>query len=146
MEVIAGQPNGDPGAVTFDAMQAARSRHVDVLIIDTAGRLHTKTNLMDELRKVNRVIKRVEPTAPHEVLLVLDGTTGQNGLVQAENFLDAVEVTSIVLTKLDGTAKGGTALAVTNMLDLPISYIGTGERKTDLTAFDAAAFVDALLG
>lgn len=145
VEVMAGQPGGDPGAVVFDGLQSARTRRIDVVIIDTAGRLHTKTNLMEELRKVHRVIKRVEPTAPHEVLLVLDGTTGQNGLAQAQHFMDTVAVTDVVLTKLDGTAKGGTVLAVTGMLDLPIAYIGVGEKMTDLIPFDPGSFVDALL-
>jgi len=145
-DVIAGQPNGDPGAVAYDAMQAGISRKADVLIIDTAGRLHTKTNLMDELRKVQRVIQRVEPTAPHEVVLVLDATTGHNGLAQATHFMQAVGVTSVVLTKLDGTAKGGTVLAVTATLGLPITFVGTGEKIDDLTPFDPEAFVDALLG
>ena len=144
-DVIAGQPGGDPGAVAFDAVQAARSRRVDIAIIDTAGRLHTKTNLMDELKKVHRVIQRVDEHAPHEVLLVLDGTTGQNGIAQAKSFMEAVGVTGVIVTKLDGTAKGGAVLAVTAQLGLPVVYIGTGERITDLTPFDAAAFVDALL-
>lgn len=144
-DVIAGQQGADPGAVAFDAVQAARSRRVDVAIIDTAGRLHTKTNLMDELRKVHRVIQRVDPTAPHEVLLVLDGTTGQNGIAQAKTFMEAVGVTGVVVTKLDGTAKGGAVLAVTAELGLPVAYVGTGEGIDDLTPFDPEAFVDALL-
>jgi fused signal recognition particle receptor len=144
-EVIAHRPGGDPGAVAFDACQAARARGIEVLIVDTAGRLHTKTNLMEELRKVQRVISRFDPQAPHEVLLVLDATVGHNGLVQARVFTEAVGVTGVILTKVDGTAKGGVALAVSHELRLPVLYLGTGERIEDLVPFDPEAFVDALL-
>lgn len=144
-DVIAHRPGGDPGAVAFDACQAARARGIDVLIVDTAGRLHTKSNLMEELRKVHRVITRFDPRAPHEVLLVLDATVGHNGLVQARVFTEAVGVTGVVLTKVDGTAKGGVALAVSHELHLPIQYLGTGEGIEDLVPFDPEAFVDALL-
>lgn len=143
--VVAHQAGSDPGAVVFDALQAARSRGADVVLIDTAGRLHTKTNLMEELKKVRRVVQRFDETAPHEVLLVLDATTGQNGLAQARHFADAVQVTGVALTKLDGTAKGGVVLAVAAQLGLPVTYLGTGEGMDDLTPFDATAFVDALM-
>ena len=144
-EVIAHQPGADPGAVAFDALQAAKSRNADVVIIDTAGRLQTKVNLMEELRKVQRVIQRVDPSAPHDVLLVLDATTGQNGLSQAHNFTDAVGITGVVLTKLDGTAKGGIVLAIAAETGLPVVCVGTGEGIDDLTPFDANAFVSGLL-
>ncbi len=144
-EVIAHQPGADPGAVAFDALQAAQSRNADVVIIDTAGRLQTKVNLMEELRKVQRVIQRVDPSAPHDVLLVLDATTGQNGLSQAHNFTDAVGITGVVLTKLDGTAKGGIVLAIAAETGLPVVCVGTGEGIDDLTPFDANAFVSGLL-
>ena len=144
VEVIAHQPGADPGAVAFDAMQAARARNADILIIDTAGRLHTKSNLMEELRKVHRVIKRVDETAPHEVLLVLDATTGQNALLQAKAFTEAVGVTGIVLAKLDGTAKGGIVFAISEALRLPLRYLTVGEKPDDLVAFEPEAFVDAL--
>ena len=140
---FAGQPNGDPGAVTFDAMQAARTRHVDVLIIDTAGRLHTKTNLMDELRKVRRVAEKAEGTV-NEVLLVIDATTGQNGLSQAREFAAATDVTGVVLTKLDGSAKGGIVFAIETELGLPVKLVGLGETIGDLVPFDAEEFVGAL--
>ncbi|MBI2887137.1 MAG: signal recognition particle-docking protein FtsY [Chloroflexi bacterium] len=144
-EVVAHQPGADPGAVAFDALQAARSRDVDVVIVDTAGRLHTKVNLMEELKKVRRVLQRLDPQAPHEVLLVLDATTGQNGLLQARAFTEAVEVTGVILTKLDGTAKGGIALAICADLGLPLVFVGTGETPEDLAPFDPATYVDALL-
>lgn len=144
-EVIAHQPGADPGAVAFDAMQAARSRNFDVLIIDTAGRLHTKTNLMEELKKIGRVISRSDPSAPHQVLLVLDATTGQNGLTQARYFTEAVGVSGIFLAKLDGTAKGGIALAIARELKIPIQFIGTGEGLEDMSPFLAEEFVKALL-
>ena len=144
-EVIAHQPGADPGAVAFDALQAAQSRNADVVIIDTAGRLQTKVNLMEELRKVQRVIQRVDPSAPHDVLLVLDATTGQNGLSQAHNFTDVVGITGVVLTKLDGTAKGGIVLAIAAETGLPVVCVGTGEGIDDLTPFDANAFVSGLL-
>jgi len=127
-------------------MQAAKARRIEVLLVDTAGRLHTQSNLMDELKKVKRVMSRVDPLAPHEVLLVLDASQGQNALQQARLFNEALGVTGIVLTKLDGTAKGGIVLAIASELKLPIRFIGTGETAEDFDEFDAAAFVDALLG
>ncbi len=143
-EVICHQPGGDPGAVVFDALQAASSRGADVLIIDTAGRLHTKFNLMDELKKIKRVISRADSSAPHEVLLILDAATGQNSLAQARHFTEAVEVTGIFVAKLDGTAKGGIVLAICDELKIPVLFIGTGERPDDLARFDAEEFVEAL--
>ena len=145
VRVVAHQPGGDPGAVAFDALAAAEAGGAAVAIIDTAGRLHTKANLMEELRKVVRVIRRRYPDAPHETLLVLDAATGQNGLLQARAFTDAVNVTGIVLAKLDGTAKGGIAFAIAAELGLPVRLIGTGEGLGDLAPFDPATFVDALL-
>ena len=130
----------------YDAMTAARSRQAQVLIIDTAGRLHTKFNLMEELKKIKRVVSKTDPTAPHEVLLVLDATTGQNGLAQAKNFTEAAGVTGIFLAKLDGTAKGGIALAICDQLKIPVKYIGVGEHAEDMAAFDAQSFVEALSG
>ena len=144
VDVIAHQPGADPGAVVFDAYQAAKSRQVDILIIDTAGRLHTKFNLMEELKKIKRVATKLDSTAPHEVILVLDATTGQNGLSQARYFTEAVGVTGIILAKLDGTAKGGIVLAIGDELKVPIQLIGTGEGLEDLVPFDAKAFVEAL--
>jgi fused signal recognition particle receptor len=138
------QPGSDPSAVVFDAVAAAFNRNADVLIIDTAGRLHTKTNLMEELRKLRRVAAKQMESAPHDVYLVLDATTGQNGLQQAKVFMEAVDVTGVVLTKLDGTAKGGIAFAIAKELGLPLRFIGTGERLDDLAQFDARQFVDAL--
>ena len=143
-DVICHQPGADPGAVVFDSLEAARSRHVDVVIIDTAGRLHTKFNLMEELKKIKRVAARSDPTAPHEVLLVLDATTGQNGLSQARYFTDAVGVSGVFLAKLDGTAKGGIVLAICDELKIPILFIGTGEALDDLAPFDAQTFIEAL--
>jgi fused signal recognition particle receptor len=144
VDVVAHQPGADPGAVVYDALQAARSRHVDTVIIDTAGRLHTKYNLMEELKKVRRVAAKVDETAPHEVILVLDATTGQNGLTQARYFTEAVGVTGIFLAKLDGTAKGGIVLAICDELRVPIQLIGVGEGLEDMVTFDAEAFVEAL--
>jgi fused signal recognition particle receptor len=144
VEVISHQPGADPGAVVFDAIQAAEKRSVDVLIIDTAGRLHTKYNLMQELKKVRNVVVKALPGAPHETLLVLDGTTGQNALSQARHFKDAVEVTGIVLSKLDGTAKGGMVFTIAKELVLPIHYVGTGEKLQDLEEFYAEDFVNSL--
>jgi len=143
-QVVAHREGADPGAVAFDAIGAAQSRGAAVAIIDTAGRLHTKFNLMEELRKVRRVIQRRDPTAPHEVLLVLDATTGQNALLQAKAFTEAVDVTAIALTKLDGTSKGGIVFAICDELRLPVRFVGTGEGEDDLSPFDADAFVDAL--
>jgi len=142
--IIKHQDGADPAAVAFDAADAAASRSIDCLLIDTAGRLHTKVNLMEELRKVQRVIARRIPGAPHEVLLVLDATTGQNALQQARVFTEALTVTGIVLTKLDGTAKGGIAVAVQKQLGIPIKLIGVGEGIDDLQPFNAREFVDAL--
>lgn len=144
--VIAHRTGGDPAAVVFDTCEAARARGLDVALIDTAGRLHTKGNLMAEIDKVRRVAGKVVPGAPHEVLLVLDGTTGQNGLRQAEQFLQHAGVTGLVLAKLDGTARGGVALTIARQLGLPIRYIGTGEAIEDLQPFDARAYVEALIG
>jgi fused signal recognition particle receptor len=143
-EVIAHQPGGDPGAVAYDAVQAGYSRHAQAVIIDTAGRLHTKSNLMEELKKVKRVVAKHDASAPHQVLLVMDATTGQNGLAQARHFTEAVDVTDIFLAKLDGTARGGIVFAVCDQLGLPISYIGTGERLQDMAPFDAKVFVNAI--
>ena len=143
-EVIRHAEGSDPGAVAFDAAKAAVARKADVLILDTAGRLHTKVNLMEELKKVRRVIDREIPGAPHETLLVLDATTGQNALIQAKTFREAVDVSGIALTKLDGTAKGGIVMAICSQLDLPVRFIGVGEGVADLRPFDADEFVDAL--
>jgi fused signal recognition particle receptor len=143
--VIAQATGADPAAVAFDAMQAAQARRVDVLIADTAGRLHTQSNLMDELKKVKRVVGRLDASAPHEILLVLDASQGQNALQQAKLFNEALGVTGIVLTKLDGTAKGGIVFAIASELGLPIRYIGVGESAEDFAEFEAEAFVDALL-
>ena len=143
--VIAQATGADPAAVIFDAMQAAHAREIDVLIADTAGRLHTQSNLMEELKKVRRVIGRIDAFAPHEVLLVLDASQGQNALAQARQFQAAIGVTGLVLTKLDGTAKGGVVLAVADQLKLPIRFIGIGETAEDFAVFDAEAFVEAVL-
>jgi fused signal recognition particle receptor len=144
-EIIQQQAGADPGAVVFDAVTAGRARSADVVIIDTAGRLHSQAHLMDELKKVRRVIERVEPSAPHEVLLVLDANQGQNALTQATQFQQAVGVTGLVLTKLDGTAKGGIVIAIARKLGLPIRYIGVGEQAEDFGEFDARAFATALV-
>ena len=144
VEVIAHQPGADPGAVVYDALQAAKSRGTDIVIIDTAGRLHTKFNLMEELKKVRRVAGKLDAAAPHQVILVLDATTGQNGLTQARYFTEAVGVTGVLLAKLDGTAKGGIVLAICDELKLPIQLIGIGEKLEDIVDFDAASFVEAL--
>jgi len=143
-EVIRQQQGSDPSAVLFDALSAAKARKTDYVIVDTAGRLHNKANLMAELEKMSRTAKRVIPDAPHEVLLVLDATTGQNGLEQARNFTQTSGVTGIVLTKLDGTAKGGVVVAIVRELNLPIRYIGVGEKIDDLLPFDPEAFVESL--
>jgi len=143
-EVIAHQPGGDPGAVAYDAVQAGYSRHAQAVIIDTAGRLHTKFNLMEELKKIKRVVAKHDASAPHQVLLVMDATTGQNGLAQAKHFTEAVDVTDIFLAKLDGTARGGIVFAICEQLNIPISYIGTGEKLQDIAPFDAEVFVDAI--
>jgi fused signal recognition particle receptor len=142
--VIAHQQGADPGAVVFDAMQAAHGRGVDVLIVDTAGRLHTKHNLMAELSKLRKIMQRQVDDAPQEMLLVIDATTGQNGLVQAKEFSEAVAITDIMIAKLDGTAKGGIAFSVAKELGTPISYVGTGEKATDLAEFRPETYVDSL--
>ncbi len=142
--VIAQQQGSDSASVIFDAVQAAQSRHIDVLIADTAGRLHTQTNLMEELKKIKRVVGKLDATAPHEVMLVVDAGTGQNALNQARQFHAAVNLTGITLTKLDGTAKGGIIFAIAKQLAIPIRFIGVGESIEDLRPFDAADFVDAL--
>jgi len=144
VEVIAHQPGADPGAVVFDTLQAARNRQAQEVIIDTAGRLHTKFNLMEELKKIKRVAAKNDSTAPHEVILVLDATTGQNGLTQATYFTQAVGVTSIFLAKLDSTAKGGIVLAICDELRIPIQFIGLGDGLEDMAPFKAETFVEAL--
>ena len=144
VEVIKQKPGADPSAVLFDALQAARARRLDYVIVDTAGRLHTKSNLMAELEKMKRTAGRVIPGAPHEVLLVLDATTGQNGLEQARQFTGAAGVTGIVLAKLDGTAKGGVVVAIARELGLPIRYVGVGEKPDDLIRFDPESFIQSL--
>lgn len=143
-DFLKGQSGADPSAVAFDAVKAAVNRETDVLIIDTAGRLHTKANLMEELKKIRRVIERALPGAPHETLLVLDATTGQNAIQQAKMFDEAIEVTGIVLTKLDGTAKGGVIVGIADQLNIPVKFIGIGERLGDLREFNAEEFVEAL--
>jgi fused signal recognition particle receptor len=143
-DVVAHKMGADPGAVVFDALMAADSRGADVVLIDTAGRLHTKFNLMEELGKIRRVIERKLPEGPDEVMLVLDATTGQNALVQAKAFAEVVPITALCLTKLDGTSKGGIVFAVSDQLEIPVRFIGTGEQPEDLTPFDAVEFVDAL--
>ena len=144
VEIIAGQEGGDPASVVFDAVNAAKARKADVLICDTAGRLHNKKNLMEELRKINRIIEREFPEAYRETLIVLDGTTGQNALVQAKQFAEVADISGIVLTKLDGTARGGIAIAIQSEMNIPVKYIGIGEQIDDLQKFDADKFVDAL--
>ena len=144
VDVIAHQPGADPGAVAFDAWQAARARRVDYLIVDTAGRLQTKFNLMKELEKIARVLQKNDPTAPHETLLVLDAVTGQNGLQQTREFIKSTPLTGIILTKLDGTAKGGIVFAIAKELNVPIKFIGTGEALDDFAEFNAKEFVDGL--
>ena len=143
-EVIRTKAGGDPSAVLYDALQAATARHTDYVIVDTAGRLHTKTNLMAELEKMRRTAQRIIPGAPHETLLVMDATTGQNGLQQARQFTQSAGVTGIVLTKLDGTAKGGVVVAISRELGVPVRYVGVGEKVGDLLPFDPKDFVDSL--
>ena len=144
VEIIGGQDGADPASVVYDAVAAAKARNADVLICDTAGRLHNKKNLMEELRKIYRILEREYPEAYLETLVVLDGTTGQNALSQARQFAEVANVTGIILTKLDGTAKGGIAVAIQSELDIPVKYIGVGESIDDLQKFDADAFVNAL--
>jgi fused signal recognition particle receptor len=146
VEMIKTKHGGDPAAVLYDAIAAAKARKIDELYVDTAGRLHTKTGLMDELDKMRRTAARLVPDAPHEVLLVMDATTGQNGLQQARLFTQSAGVTGILLTKLDGTAKGGIAVAIARELNLPVRFVGVGEKMTDLLKFSPAEFVDSLLG
>jgi fused signal recognition particle receptor len=143
-EVIKTKAGGDPSAVLYDALQAATARHTDYVIVDTAGRLHTKSNLMSELEKMRRTAQRIIPGSPHETLLVMDATTGQNGLQQARLFTQSAGVTGIVLTKLDGTAKGGVVVAITRELGVPVRYVGVGEKAGDLLPFDPREFVDSL--
>lgn len=142
--VIAQQAGADSASVIFDALQAAKSRNIDVLIADTAGRLHSQSHLMEELKKIKRVLTKLDPNAPHEVMLVLDATVGQNGLQQVQQFFNAVSVSGITLTKLDGTAKGGIIFAIANQLATPIRFIGVGEAAEDLQVFDSNAFIEAL--
>ena len=144
VEIISGQEGSDPGAVVYDAIQAAKARRADVLLVDTAGRLHNKKNLMAELGKLNRIIEKEYPEAYRETLVVLDGTTGQNALAQAKEFKEVADITGIILTKLDGTAKGGIAVAIHSELGIPVKYIGVGESIDDLQKFDANQFVNAL--
>ena len=144
VEIISGQEGSDPGAIVYDAIQAAKARHADVLLVDTAGRLHNKKNLMAELGKLNRIIEKEYPEAYRETLVVLDGTTGQNALAQAKEFKEVADITGIILTKLDGTAKGGIAVAIHSELGIPVKYIGVGESIDDLQKFDANQFVNAL--
>lgn len=144
VEIVSGQEGADPAAVIFDAVSAAKSRNADILICDTAGRLHNKKNLMEELKKINRIIDKECPEAYRENLVVLDGTTGQNALAQAKQFMEVTDVSGIILTKLDGTAKGGIAVAIHSELGIPVKYIGIGEKIDDLQKFDADDFVDAL--
>jgi fused signal recognition particle receptor len=144
VEVIKTKPGGDPSAVLFDALSAAKARNTDYVIVDTAGRLHTKQNLMAELEKMRRTAQKVIPDAPHETLLVMDATTGQNGLQQARQFTQSAGVTGIVLTKLDGTAKGGVVVAISRELRLPVRYVGVGEKASDLLPFDSQSFADSL--
>ena len=144
--VVAHQQGADPGAVAFDALSSARNRKADLVLVDTAGRLHTKYNLMQELQKIKRVVSRFDPTAPHEVVLVLDAVIGQNAVAQARQFIESAGVTAIFLAKLDGSAKGGVVLSICDELGIPIRFIGTGEGADDMAPFDAEEFVSALLG
>ena len=144
-DFVGGNAGSDPASVAFDAVDAGISRSKDVVIVDTAGRLHTSGSLMDEMKKINRVIGKRLPSAPHETLLVLDGTIGQNAVVQAKTFAEAIPVTGLVVTKIDGTAKGGIVLAVHEALDVPVKFVGVGEKATDLVAFDAAVFAREVL-
>ena len=144
-DIVRQHEGADPASVVYDGIQAARSRDVDVIIVDTAGRLHNKANLMNELNKISRIVGRELPDAAKEVLLVLDGTTGQNGLIQAKQFKEIAGVTAIALTKLDGTAKGGIVIAVSDALQIPVKFVGVGEKADDLMPFEPRNFVDALL-
>ncbi len=142
--MIGGQEGADPGAIVYDAVAAAKARNADVLLCDTAGRLHNKKNLMEELRKINRILEKEYPDAFRETLVVLDATTGQNALAQAREFADVADITGIILTKMDGTAKGGIAVAIHSELGIPVKYIGVGETIEDLQKFDSNQFVNAL--
>ncbi len=144
VDIIKGKEGGDPGAVIFDSVKAAKARKVDILLCDTAGRLHNKSNLMNELKKINTIIKAEYPEARKETLVVVDGTTGQNAMNQAKEFMSCTDVTGIILTKLDGSAKGGIAISIKNELKIPVKYIGMGEKITDLERFDPDRFVDSL--
>ena len=144
-DIVRQHEGADPASVVFDGIQAAKARNVDVILVDTAGRLHNKTNLMNELNKISRIVERELPNTPKEVLLVLDGTTGQNGLIQAKQFKEIAGVTAIALTKLDGTAKGGIVIAVADALQIPVKFVGVGEQADDLMPFEAKDFVEALL-
>ena len=144
VDIITGSNGADPSSVVYDAVNAAKARHVDVLLCDTAGRLHNKKNLMEELKKMNRIIDREYPDAYRENLIVLDGTTGQNALNQAREFGETANLTGIILTKMDGTSKGGIAVAIQSELNIPVKYIGLGEKIEDLQKFDAEEFIDAL--
>jgi len=145
-DFVTGREGADPGAVAFDSVTAGKARGADVVLLDTAGRLHTKSNLMEELKKVHRVVKKVIPDAPHEVWLVVDGTLGQNSIAQAREFQKTLELTGVIITKLDGTAKGGAVLAIASELRLPIRFIGVGEQAEDLIPFEPKPFVEAILG
>jgi fused signal recognition particle receptor len=144
VEIVQQQHGADPAAVAYDTLSAAKARGTDVVIIDTAGRLHNKQGLMQELEKIGRVMKKIQPEAPHDIFLALDATTGQNALQQAKEFTKVAPITGIILTKLDGTAKGGAVLAITDAMQIPVRYIGVGERIDDLQVFDASAFVEAM--
>jgi fused signal recognition particle receptor len=146
VDIVRSNPGADPASVVYDAIKAGQARNCDVVVVDTAGRLHTRSDLMDELGKIRRVVAREIPGAPHEVLMVLDATVGQNGVVQARQFLEVAGVTGIILTKLDGTAKGGVAIAIAGELGLPIRYVGVGEGITDLLPFTPETYVEALFG
>ncbi len=145
-DIVRQHEGADPASVVFDGIQAARARNVDVILVDTAGRLHNKANLMNELNKISRIVERELPNSSKEVLLVLDGTTGQNGLIQAKQFKEIAGVTAIALTKLDGTAKGGIVIAVADSLQIPVKFVGVGEKADDLMPFEAENFVEALIG
>ncbi|MBV9123579.1 MAG: signal recognition particle-docking protein FtsY, partial [Planctomycetes bacterium] len=143
-DIVKGQPGSDPASVAFDACEKAKARHLDVVIVDTAGRLHTQAHLMRELEKIRRAVSRPVEGAPHEVLLVLDATSGQNAITQAEMFKKTIQCTGIILAKLDGTAKGGAIFAIKQKLDLPVKFVGVGEKLDDLQPFDPDAYVEAL--
>ncbi len=145
-QFVGGNEGGDPGAVAFDSVSAARSRNIDIVLLDTAGRLHTKTNLMEELKKIHRVIKKIVPDAPHETWLIVDSMIGQNSLVQVREFQSAIGISGVILTKMDGTSKGGTLLAIANEIKISVPFIGIGEGIGDLVPFEPAVFVRELLG